>query len=57
MYFFLISWPFIIGPLGCIVVDDVFLFFLILKKYTVSHVSIFHPILNGKNHFDTRLKG
>ena len=36
--------------------------FLILKKKkkkkkNVSHVSIFHPILNGKDHFDTTFKG
>ena len=31
--------------------------FLILKKWTVSHVSIFHPSLHGKEYFDTRLKG
>ena len=30
--------------------------FLILKKI-INHVSIFHPTLNGKYHFDTRLKG
>jgi hypothetical protein len=27
------------------------------KKKTVSHIDIFHPTLNGKDHFDTRLKG
>ena len=27
------------------------------QKKTVSHISIFHPTLNGNDHFDTRLKG
>jgi hypothetical protein len=30
--------------------------FLILKK-SVSHISLFYPTLNGKDHFDTKLKG
>ena len=32
-------------------------FELLLKKKKISHVSIFHPTLNGNDHFDTRLKG
>ena len=27
------------------------------KKKTVSHINIFHPTFNSKDHFDTRLKG